>query len=172
MTRVVRADVTTVLGTYTVAATERGVCYLSLDPARTERELAAWVERHEAGATVEEDRDALADVARQIVEWSEGKRTVFDVSLDLRGTAFQLSCWEELLRIPAGETRTYGELAERIGRAGSARAVGAANGANPVPVLVPCHRIVAQGGLGGFGGGLERKRQMLELEGALLPFGG
>lgn len=89
----------------------------------------------------------------------------FDVPLDLRGTPFQLSVWAETRQIPYRETRSYGEIARRLGRPGAARAVGAALGANPIPVIVPCHRVVGRdGALVGFGGGLELKRRLLEIE--------
>jgi methylated-DNA-[protein]-cysteine S-methyltransferase len=95
--------------------------------------------------------------------------------MDLRGSEFQLAVWRALLEIPWGETRSYGEIAARIGRPGSARAVGGANHENPIPILVPCHRVVASGGaLGGYGGGLDRKRWLLSHEadhGPLLKLG-
>jgi methylated-DNA-[protein]-cysteine S-methyltransferase len=157
----------TPFGEFLVASGARGVFYLSIDAARAERELDDWVRRYEPDAIVRADPAALQEVTRQVLEWADGRRRAFDVELDLRGTEFQLRCWQELLRIPCGQTRTYGEMAARVGQPGAARAVGAANGANPVPVIVPCHRVVAKDGLGGFGGGLVRKRAMLELEGAL-----
>jgi methylated-DNA-[protein]-cysteine S-methyltransferase len=95
--------------------------------------------------------------------------------MDLRGSEFQLTVWRALLEIPWGETRSYGEIAARIGRPGAARAVGGANHENPIPILVPCHRVVASGGaLGGYGGGLDRKRWLLSHEadhGPLLKLG-
>jgi methylated-DNA-[protein]-cysteine S-methyltransferase len=109
----------------------------------------------------------LGEAVRQLGEYFAGVRRAFDLPLDLRGTAFQLRVWNALLRIPYGETRTYGQLASALGRPGATRAVGAANGANPVGIIVPCHRVVAAGGgLGGFGGGLGRKRFLLALEAA------
>lgn len=93
----------------------------------------------------------------------------YDGPLDCGGTEFQKLVWMQLWKIPAGETRTYSEVAIEIGRPAAARAVGTACGANPAPVVVPCHRIVARNGLGGFSGGLELKRRMLEYEGARLP---
>ena len=172
MTSLRRAWVNTALGRFLVACSERGVCLVAFGEARAEAQLARWIERHEPGGTVFEDPGAkiLPEVARQLVEWSEGRRKRFEVALDLRGTPFQLRCWSELLQIPYGCTRTYGELAARLGHPGASRAVGSANGTNPIPILVPCHRVVARSGLGGFGGGLELKRRMLELEGALLAF--
>ncbi|MFN3763308.1 MAG: methylated-DNA--[protein]-cysteine S-methyltransferase, partial [Anaerolineae bacterium] len=92
----------------------------------------------------------------------------FDLPLDLRGTPFQRRVWEELRRVPYGQTVAYGELARRVGRPGAARAVGRAVGANPVPIIVPCHRVVgADGSLVGYGGGLEIKAALLRLEGVL-----
>jgi methylated-DNA-[protein]-cysteine S-methyltransferase len=106
---------------------------------------------------------------RQLPEYLAGRRTSFDLPLDLMGTPFQRRCWQALIEIPFGETRTYSELARGIGMApGAARAVGQANGANPVPVIVPCHRVVASAGLGGYAGGLELKRRLLELEGVFV----
>jgi methylated-DNA-[protein]-cysteine S-methyltransferase len=101
----------------------------------------------------------------QLDEYFAGRRSKFDIELDLRGSAFQRAVWDALLEIPYGETRSYGEIAKRIGRPDRARAVGAANGSNPVSIIVPCHRVIgADGSLTGYGGGLERKRWLLEHE--------
>jgi methylated-DNA-[protein]-cysteine S-methyltransferase len=107
----------------------------------------------------------VTEAMRQIEEYFAGRRRDFDLPLDLRGTPFQIEVWEMVRQIPYGETRGYGELARALGRPGAARAVGAANGANPVPILVPCHRVIGAGGaLTGYGGGLDRKKFLLELE--------
>lgn len=104
-------------------------------------------------------------VIRQLDAYFAGELTAFDVPLHLVGTPFQLRVWEELRRIPYGETRTYGELAEALGKPSASRAVGLANGKNPVSIVVPCHRVVgAGGGLTGYGGGLDRKQRLLALE--------
>jgi len=109
--------------------------------------------------------DAFTDVVDQLDEYFAGARTSFDVALDLRGTPFQQDVWAQLLAIPYGETRTYGALAHALGRPGAARAVGLANGHNPVGIIVPCHRVIgSDGSLTGYGGGLDRKRALLELE--------
>lgn len=106
---------------------------------------------------------------RQLAEYFEGGRKHFEVVLDARGTDFQMSVWEALSEIPFGETRSYGEIAEAIGRPKSVRAVGLANGANPISIIVPCHRVIgADGSLTGFGGGLSLKRDLLVHEGSLL----
>jgi methylated-DNA-[protein]-cysteine S-methyltransferase len=108
---------------------------------------------------------AFDDVRRQLAEYFAGARTVFDVPLALEGTPFQRAVWSALGEIPYGQTISYGELARRIGRPSAVRAVGLANGRNPVGVIVPCHRVVgADGALTGYGGGIERKRFLLELE--------
>ena len=96
---------------------------------------------------------------------SPGDEREFDVPLGLAGTPFQMDVWNELARISYGETISYGELARRVGRPGGPRAVGQANGRNPVPIIVPCHRVVASKGIGGYGGGLAIKRALLALEG-------
>jgi methylated-DNA-[protein]-cysteine S-methyltransferase len=111
------------------------------------------------------DPGAFDDVAAQLDEYFAGERTTFEIELDLEGTDFQCQVWAALLDIPHGETRSYGELARAIGRPGAARAVGLANGHNPIGIIVPCHRVVgADGSLTGYGGGLGRKRVLLDLE--------
>lgn len=104
----------------------------------------------------------------QLQEYFHGRRTMFDVPLALEGTSFQMSVWNQLLEIPYGETRSYGQIAAAIGKPGAARAVGMANHDNPISIIVPCHRVVGHdGSLTGYGGGLDVKAQLLALEGAL-----
>lgn len=111
------------------------------------------------------DPAAFERAVEQLTAYFAGELTDFDLELDLRGTAFQRRVWNALLTIPYGETRSYGEIAEQIGAPGSARAVGWANGHNPIAIVVPCHRVIGAGGsLTGYGGGLERKRALLDLE--------
>ncbi len=111
------------------------------------------------------DDDALADVRAQLAAYFAGDLREFDLPLRLDGTSFQQRVWAALREIPYGETISYGELAERVGSPGASRAVGLANGRNPVAIIVPCHRVIAADGtLGGYGGGLERKRRLLDLE--------
>ncbi|NCF52723.1 methylated-DNA--[protein]-cysteine S-methyltransferase [Gammaproteobacteria bacterium] len=107
----------------------------------------------------------FAEARRQLTEYFAGSRKQFDLPLNLSGTEFQLLVLEELRRIPYGETVSYGDIAERIGRPAAVRAVGAANGRNPLPIIVPCHRVIGSGGdLTGFGGGLDAKEALLRLE--------
>ena len=111
------------------------------------------------------DDTAFDDVVEQLEEYFAGTRTEFDVTLRLVGTEFQRRVWSALLEIPYGETTSYGELARRIGQPSASRAVGFANGRNPVGIIVPCHRVIgADGSLTGYGGGIDRKRALLELE--------
>ena len=119
-----------------------------------------------AGATLVPGRsDVLEEAAAQLEEYFARARTSFDLPLDLDGTRFQVAAWEALSAIPYGETRTYAEQAVRIGRSGAARAIGAANGRNPLSIVLPCHRVVgSDGSLTGFAGGLERKAALLALE--------
>ena len=113
----------------------------------------------------ERDDAALAEFARQLDEYFAGERVEFDLVLAPRGTPFQLEVWDQLCRIPYGETISYGELAKRVDRSGAARAVGSANGQNPIAIIVPCHRVIgADGSLTGFGGGLPWKRWLLARE--------
>ena len=115
--------------------------------------------------TDEGDRQLLADATEQLEAYFAGRRMSFDLPLDLEGTPFQQRVWRELCEIPYGETISYGELAIRIGKPGSARAVGLANGQNPIAVIVPCHRVIGSTGkLTGYGGGLERKAWLLDHE--------
>ena len=111
------------------------------------------------------DDAAFAQARAQLDEYFAGARTEFRVPLELAGNAFERRVWRELLEIPYGQTASYGEIARRIGTPHAARAVGLANGRNPVAVIVPCHRVIgADGSLTGYGGGLERKRLLLDLE--------
>lgn len=111
------------------------------------------------------DEDAFADAVAQLDAYFAGDLREFDLELDMIGTDFQRRVWTALLTIPYGETRTYGEVAQQIGSPGASRAVGLANGHNPVGIIVPCHRVIgANGSLTGYGGGLDRKRQLLDME--------
>ena len=113
--------------------------------------------------------EPFGEVRAQLADYFDGRRTVFDLPLAMQGTPFQLRAWRALQDIPYGETISYGEQARRIGRPADPRAVGQANGRNPIAVIVPCHRVIgADGSLTGYGGGLERKRRLLELEAGVL----
>jgi methylated-DNA-[protein]-cysteine S-methyltransferase len=126
-------------------------------PQKIDGEEVAW----------QESEPRTSSVRLQLEEYFAGKRRDFDLELDLRGTDFRKRCWNELLRIPYGETRSYGEIARAVGSPNGFRAVGQANHYNPVAIIVPCHRVLAGGqNLGGYGGGLPTKAFLLRLEGA------
>jgi methylated-DNA-[protein]-cysteine S-methyltransferase len=149
------------VGRLLLGVSQRGLMALEFDgPGRPLPSRFKWVESF---------GEALP-YRTQLDEYFAGRRREFSVPLDLRGTDFQLRCWQALLAIPYGETRTYAEIAQAVGCPRGFRAVGMANHDNPVAIIVPCHRVIASdGGLGGYGGGLETKRWLLELEGALSP---
>jgi O-6-methylguanine DNA methyltransferase len=126
-------------------------------------ELLAWAGRHHARLVVE--RRARTPAKDQLTQYLEGRRTTFDLPVRMLGTPFARRAWEALLEIPYGRTCSYGEQARALGSPGGARAVGRANATNPLPIVVPCHRVIGhEGDLTGFGGGLAIKRWLLELE--------
>ncbi|UQN31379.1 methylated-DNA--[protein]-cysteine S-methyltransferase [Brachybacterium kimchii] len=133
------------------------------------REAQAHFPRAERlGSHVTGKDPLLEEASQQLLDFLAGTRTVFDVPLRLEGTAFQCSVWEQLRRIPFGDTTTYGSLARQIGSPRAAQAVGAAVGANPISILVPCHRVVAaDGSLTGYAGGIGTKEALLRIEGVL-----
>ncbi len=160
--------VSTALGRMLIASRGKGLCFLGLDDERALDGLEAWAARHAPGACFAEAGGELERVAQQLQAYAAGELARFDLELDLCGPAFHRQVWARLLAIPFGHTATYGQVAAALGRAGGARAVGQAAGANPVPVVVPCHRLLARSGLGGFTGGLDLKQRLLAHEGALL----
>lgn len=145
------------VGPLFLAASTKGLVRLEFegrvqefDPAATRRQ---------------ESKEVLAPYMGELEEYFSGQRRAFSFPLDLRGTEFQLKCWRALLDIPYGETRTYGDIARAIGHAHAFRAVGMSNNRNPIAIVVPCHRVIASdGSLCGYGGGLDIKRKLLELE--------
>jgi len=149
------------LGVVLIAATERGLCSLKL--GENENELRRLLQ-HEFGEA-ELVEGGLPALRKGILEFLEGEANLAKVPVDIRGTVFQRKVWDELRRIPRGETRTYAEIARAIGAPRAVRAVGSACGANPVAVVIPCHRAVrTDGGLGGYAWGLPRKKKLLALE--------
>jgi methylated-DNA-[protein]-cysteine S-methyltransferase len=147
------------IGALLVAGDERAVHSISFPKnGKPKRPEAGWIESKPTSG-------ALSAAARQLREYFAGRRTEFDFPMEPKGTPFQLAVWKHLTEIPYGETISYGELARRVGNPKAARAVGAANRANPLPIVVPCHRVIgADGTLTGFGGGLPVKEKLLALE--------
>jgi methylated-DNA-[protein]-cysteine S-methyltransferase len=151
------------VGDLFIASTDRGLCRISYRVEGADEELARVF-----GVRVL--RMPLDDVRRELDEYFEGGRHEFDLPIDLRVAPFHEAVLHELARIPYGHTDTYGSLAAKVGRPKAARAVGTVMNRNPIPIVLPCHRIVgANGSLTGYAGGLHVKRALLELEGAMLP---
>ena len=151
----------TPLGVYVLASSRTGLACVKPEDQRRP-DLDRWAR---GGARFQEGGQWNARAAEQLDAYFAGELRDFDVPLDMRGTPFQRRVWQALLSIPYGETRSYGEIAAAIGAPSASRAVGAANGNNPVSIIVPCHRVIgANGRLTGYGGGVHRKDALLALE--------
>ncbi|WP_100371846.1 methylated-DNA--[protein]-cysteine S-methyltransferase [Bacillus sp. FJAT-45037] len=157
------------LGTLTIVATERGVRHIHFGHLETST-AALKAKLRKQGITGEfvKCEDTLNNVCTQLKDYFNGERVEFDVPLDLCGTPFQQKVWEALRSIQYGETRSYKQVAEVIGAPKAVRAIGGANNQNPVPILIPCHRVIgSNGAMVGYGGGLDKKEILLSLEGAI-----
>jgi O-6-methylguanine DNA methyltransferase len=152
------------VGRIYVAATHQGICRISLPARPVEYFFKTVIEKYSPRIFIQNSR--LFEVFYiELEEYLSGRRAVFSIPLDLQGTPFQSEVWEALGRISYGETRSYGEIARQIGRPKAVRAIGQANHVNPVPILIPCHRVIgAQGDLVGYGGGIPLKKHLLTLE--------
>jgi len=159
------AIIDTALGHVGLLHSEAGLYRVVICPAW--EEVAEIVTRDYPAAV--ESADAFGDLPQRIVRYLDGERVTFNDRLDWAGaSAFRRDVWQATCAIPYGETRSYGRVADKIGRSKAARAVGQALAANPMPIVVPCHRVIgSDGGLTGFAGGIEMKRRLLEIEGAL-----
>ena len=160
------------IGPLFLAASDSGLVALEFDARlpgqQTIRPNPRDLRAETRGVSSQDSKIKLSAYVRQLEDYFQGDRREFTFPLDMRGTEFQLACWNALLAIPYGETRTYGDIARAVGRPQGFRAVGMANNRNPIAIVVPCHRVIASDGtLCGYGGGLDIKRKLLELEGAL-----
>lgn len=148
-----------------LAASDKGLCRVAL-PNESLEFMHQWVQTQFPRAVWMRDDEQLQPYSVQFEEYFSGHRRVFSLPLDMRGTPFQVAVWEWLGRIPYGEVWAYSDIAEKLGNPGTVRAVGAANGQNPLPVVLPCHRVIGKdGSLTGFRGGLRLKEKLLQLEG-------
>jgi methylated-DNA-[protein]-cysteine S-methyltransferase len=147
-----------------LAATEKGLCFVGSQGKEFD-EVSDWVDKKMPGSTLIEDTDKLKPYTEELIQYFDGKRKTFTIQSDYYGTEFQRAVWESLCEIPFGETRAYSDIASQLNKPTAVRAVGAAIGANPVMITVPCHRVLGKNGaLTGFRGGLEMKSRLLELE--------
>lgn len=157
----------TSLGTLRIVSSEKGLVYVEL-PQANGRGFAGWKKTHAPKARVIERRTQHDDTIDQLIAFAAGERREFEIDLDLRATPFQKSVYKSVAKIGYGETLTYSDIADAVGNPKAVRAVGAANGANPIPLVIPCHRVIARGGaLQGYAGGLDLKARLLAMESAL-----
>jgi O-6-methylguanine DNA methyltransferase len=166
------ANMDSVIGPLFLAASSGGLVALEFDARSPGQQSIRPNPRHlreeEKGFQFDDSPGQMRPYVNELEEYFAGKRREFTFPLDLRGTDFQLACWRALVAIPYGETRSYADIARTVGKPSAFRAVGMANNRNPVAIVVPCHRVIASDGtLCGYGGGLDVKRKLLELEGAL-----
>jgi AraC family transcriptional regulator of adaptative response/methylated-DNA-[protein]-cysteine methyltransferase len=164
----VSRTIDTPVGPMRLIAHDDGIVLCEFDDRRALPEEMREIEA-EFGSLPSKGRNEFTDqLEGELAAYFRGELKIFQTKLAPFGTPFEHSVWNELLKIPYGETRTYGEIARKVGDAGASRAVGRANGRNRIAIVVPCHRVIASDGtLHGYGGGLDRKRKLLELEGAL-----
>jgi AraC family transcriptional regulator of adaptative response/methylated-DNA-[protein]-cysteine methyltransferase len=153
------------LGPMIAGTTERGVCFQEWEDRGGADRIKTRVIKRYRCELIEKPHPHLTLLKKQMAEYFGGERTTFDIPVDVTGTTFEQTVWTELQAIPYGVTRAYGEMATLIGKPGAARAVGRANGANYLNIIIPCHRVIeANGNLRGYGGKLWRKKWLLDLE--------
>jgi methylated-DNA-[protein]-cysteine S-methyltransferase len=159
-------EMESVIGPLTIIATENGICRLDFGTMEDSLPaLQAWMAKHFIKGELIHSPLHLAEAAKQLSDYLAGSKQNFNLSFDLFGTVFQKKVWEELNRIPYGMTCSYKEVAQAIGAPKAVRAVGSANNQNPVPVFIPCHRVIgSNGALVGYGGGLDKKEILLSIE--------
>lgn len=163
---VVYARLDSPVGTVWIASTGVGVCKISLGAERSGAFLS-WISEHIGPGESWEDPELMSSATSQLAEYFSGTRQTFDLPLDVRGTSFQRAVWSQVILIPYGATASYGDIAQLVGKPKASRTVGSAVGANPLPIVIPCHRVVGSGGsLVGFGAGLDVKETLLRLEGS------
>ena len=156
----------TPFGSLRVVSSDKGLVYIEL-PNESGRGFEGWKKTHARNAKVVERRAAHDGVVDQLLEFTRGERREFKMDLDLRATEFQRAVYQCVAKIGYGETLSYSDIANAIGNPKAVRAVGAANGANPIPLVIPCHRVIARGGaLQGYAGGLKLKARLLAMESA------
>lgn len=161
--KIYRDRIETPVGALSLVSTDKGLVFIGLKDARG-KAADEYIVKNFPGAETKTGGAINRRAAKELFEYFDGQRRTFEVKLDLRKSGFAKDVLAAVKKIAFGKTRTYGEIAAGLGRPGAARAVGAANGANPIPIIIPCHRVVAANGLGGYGGGLPMKRKLLSHE--------
>ncbi|MGM8364078.1 methylated-DNA--[protein]-cysteine S-methyltransferase [Virgibacillus sp. W0181] len=152
-----------------VAATENGLCYVSL-PNESFDKFEKWARKYAPDYKLQASNQYLQANIKELKRYLDGEELNFSILVDLRGTPFQQSVWKTLKEIPYGETCTYSQIADQIGKPKAVRAVGSAIGANPLPIVIPCHRVIGKNGtLTGYRGGLDMKKHLLKLETQTVP---
>jgi AraC family transcriptional regulator of adaptative response/methylated-DNA-[protein]-cysteine methyltransferase len=165
--KIVYRDIPGPLGDMIAGATDRGVCFLEWHDRGGVERIKQRVEKRYRIKPTSGNNNYLDKLEQEIAQYFAVKLEEFTVALDIKGTPFERQTWDQLLAIPYGKTLSYGEMADRLGKPHASRAVGRANGANYIAIVIPCHRVIGtDGGLGGYGGGLRRKRYLLDLEAA------
>jgi O-6-methylguanine DNA methyltransferase len=166
--KIVFRDVSSPLGDMIAGATDEGVCFLEWHDRGGVERIKQRVEKRYKMPLLEGNNKHLDQLQKELVDYFAGKLKKFQVAIDVTGTPFERKTWEQLLLIPYGETRSYTQIADKLGKPGARRAVGRANGANYLSIVIPCHRVIeANGNLRGYGGKLWRKKCLLELEAGL-----
>ena len=164
-----RSEIDSPIGPLALYGTPAGLMAIVF-PRHSRLAVEAWLDRVIGRAEIVDDGEVLEEPIGQLREYFAGQRTRFELDLDIRGTQFQRRVWDAVAAVPYGQTRSYRDIAAGVGQPKAVRAVGAANGANPLPLVIPCHRIIgSNGGLHGYGGGLDVKAKLLELEGHTGP---
>ncbi|MBU9713699.1 methylated-DNA--[protein]-cysteine S-methyltransferase [Evansella tamaricis] len=157
------------IGMLTVGKSDKGVCFIEFGSIKEcLSSIETRLKKRLMNVILSEDKEKVMPALNQLDEYFQGKRTSFDLSLDLIGTKFQTLVWQKVKDIPYGETKSYKEIAFEIGAPKAVRAIGGANNQNPIPIIIPCHRVIgSNGSMVGYGGGLEKKEHLLRLEGAI-----
>lgn len=163
------AEMDSPIGPLTIGATEQGVCIIHFGSLENSLPtIKAWVKKNGIKGKLEWNEEKISPVIQQLREYFSGQRVSFELPLDLYGTRFQKRVWEALQNIGYGETRSYKEIAQEIGAPKAVRAIGGANNQNPLPIIIPCHRVIgSNGNMVGYGGGLDKKATLLQLEGVI-----
>ncbi|MBU9720857.1 MULTISPECIES: methylated-DNA--[protein]-cysteine S-methyltransferase [Bacillaceae] len=157
------------IGMLTVGKTKKGICFIEFGSMKdTISCIETWLKKKFMNVSLERNEEELKQAFEQLNEYFRGQRTNFDLPLDLIGTRFQTLVWNKVREIPYGVTKSYKQIALEIGAPKAVRAIGGANNRNPIPVIIPCHRVIgSNGSMVGYGGGLDKKEQLLRLEGAI-----